>query len=823
MYGWPDVEGRSRPALSHGSARRWPRSFSDHVKVVATSDFVPYPGPAEHLARMGLPALALLLTGGLLHTQEGAARLGEVPQPSSSAPFLQASPSARSFQLDYEHNCFRKDGSPFRYISGSIHYARVPRPAWRDRLLKMYMSGLNTVQVYVPWNYHEMLPGVYDFTGNRDVEAFLDLTAELGLLVILRPGPYICAEWEMGGLPAWLLWKPDIVLRTSNPGEAQHRALATMWAGMDAATSPCPASAPPAYLAAVDSWLHVLLPKIKPRLYQQGGNIISVQVENEYGSYYACDYGYLRHLLGSFRALLGSEVLLFTTDSTGAEELRCGTLQGLYATVDFGPGVPMGEEEEEEREDMVPSLSCSNLPLSTSTGSNVTEAFGAQRHVEPKGPLVNSEYYTGWLDYWGEAHASTSAAWVARGLEDMLQLGASINMQVVSWQTALPPREWASPLAFIPQGSGQQELWVLQGRGSAWYMFHGGTNFAYWSGADYKDQYKPVTTSYDYDAPLSEAGDPTEKLFAIRTVISKPLPVGPMPPATPKYAYGSVALQKVSAYREGCTAPAWHCSTDQHSSLSLQYADLLDVLDVLCPSGPIQSQFPLTFEALKQAYGFMVYRTELPWDVPDPATLGAPPHSICDRGYVMLQKEYQGTLERDGQTTLHVMGRAGDILDLLLENMGRISFGANTSDFKGLLGNLSLNSRPLSNWLIYPLAIDTAVQHGWPQAALPKSSSGGRVGPAFYTGTFETPGIAWDTFVKFPGWSKGLLWINGFNLGRYWTRRGPQQTLFVPGSVLHVGRPNNITVLELEEAPPTPLLLFLDQPLYNRTLGCSTT
>uniref|UniRef100_A0A803V355 Galactosidase beta 1 like n=1 Tax=Ficedula albicollis TaxID=59894 RepID=A0A803V355_FICAL len=694
------------------------------MMVVATSNFVPYPGPAEHLARMGLPALALLLAAGLLHTQ--------------------ASPSARSFQLDYEHNCFRKDGAPFRYISGSIHYARVPRPAWRDRLLKMYMSGLSTVQVYVPWNYHETQPGVYDFTGNRDVEAFLDLTAELGLLVILRPGPYICAEWEMGGLPAWLLWKPDIILRTSNP----------------------------AYLTAVDSWLHILLPKIKPRLYQQGGNIISVQVENEYGSYYACDYGYLRHLLGSFRALLGSEVLLFTTDSTGAEELRCGTLQGLYATVDFGPG------------------------------SNVTEAFGAQRRVEPKGPLVNSEYYTGWLDYWGEAHASTSAARVARGLEDMLQLGASINM----------------------------------------YMFHGGTNFAYWSGADYKDQYKPVTTSYDYDAPLSEAGDPTEKLFAIRTVIGKfqPLPVGPMPPATPKYAYGRVALQK--------------------------YADLLDVLDVLCPSGPIQSQFPLTFEALKQvrgwvsgghlrrhpclpgpasegeeqsslpapfpfpchctvlqAYGFMVYHTQLPRDVPDPATLSAPPHSICDRGYVMLQKEYQGTLERDGQTTLQVTGRAGDTLDILLENMGRISFGANTSDFKGLLGNLSLNSRPLSNWLIYPLAIDTAVQQGWPQAALPKSSSGGRVGPAFYTGTFEIPGIAWDTFVKFPGWSKGLLWINGFNLGRYWTRRGPQQTLFVPGSVLHVGHPNNITVLELEEAPPTPLLLFLDQPLYNTTLGCSTT
>lgn len=629
---------------------------------------------------MGLPALGLLLAAALLSTE--------------------AAPPARSFQIDFERDCFRKDGAPFRYVSGSVHYARVPRPAWRDRLLRLYMAGLNAVQVYVPWNYHEPQPGVYDFSGDRDVEAFLDLAAELGLLVILRPGPYICAEWEMGGLPAWLLWKADVILRSSDP----------------------------AYLAAVDAWLHVLLPKIKPRLYQHGGNIISVQVENEYGSYYACDLGYLQHLLGTFRALLGPEVLLFTTDGAQVEELRCGTLQGLYATIDFGPD------------------------------SNVTEAFDAQRHVEPMGPLVNSEYYTGWLDYWGGPHASTSATLVAQGLADMLQLGANVNM----------------------------------------YMFHGGTNFAYWSGADFKDQYKPVTTSYDYDAPLSEAGDPTEKLFAIRTVISKfqPLPVGPMPPPTPKYAYGRVALHK--------------------------YADLLDVLDVLSPSGPIQSQFPLTFEAVKQAHGFMLYRTQLPYDILAPATLSAPPHSICDRGYVMLQKEYQGTLERDGQTELRVKGKAGDTLDVLLENMGRISFGANFSDFKGLLGNLSLDSRPLSKWLIYPLAIDAAIQQGWPHAALPKSSCRGRAGPAFYTGTFETPGIAWDTFVKFPGWSKGQLWINGFNLGRYWPRQGPQQTLFVPGSILRVGCPNNITVLELEEAPPNPFLLFLDQPLFNTTLSHSS-
>uniref|UniRef100_A0A8C4WB34 Galactosidase beta 1 like n=1 Tax=Gopherus evgoodei TaxID=1825980 RepID=A0A8C4WB34_9SAUR len=457
----------------------------------------------------------------------------------SQLPWGQVCAGARSFQVDYAHDCFRKDGTPFRYISGSIHYARVPRPAWRDRLLKMYMSGLNAVQ-------------------------------------------------------------PD-----------------------------------------------------------------------------------------------------------GAQ------------------------------------------------GPNVTAAFAPQRLYEPKGPLVNSEYYTGWLDYWGEPHASSSPVQVARGLQDMLQLGANVNM----------------------------------------YMFQGGTNFGYWSGADYKGCYKPVTTSYDYDAPLSEAGDPTEKLFAIRTVIGKfqPLPEGPMPPATPKYAYGHVPLRK--------------------------QGEVLELLDVLCPGGPIRSQFPLTFEAVKQAHGFVLYRTRLPRDVWDPAPLSAPPNSVCDRAYVLLNGEYQGRLERDGQMTLNLTGQAGARLDLLVENMGRINFGVNASDFKGLLQNLSLDSALLSDWLIYPLDVDSAVTRGWPLPTTQAEGSRAGLGPALYTGAFQTPGVAWDTFVKFPGWSKGQLWINGFNVGRYWPVRGPQQTLFVPGSLLSASAPNNITLLELEGAPPRPFVLFLDRPLFNQTVS----
>lgn len=283
---------------------------------------------------------------------------------------LQVTSRKHSFSIDYENNRFLKDGVSFRFISGSIHYFRIPTVYWKDRLLKMYMSGLNAVQVYVPWNYHEPLPGVYMFAENRDLEGFLDLVEHLGLLVILRPGPYICAEWEMGGLPAWLLAQPKIVLRTSDTD----------------------------FLQAVSKWFSVLLPKIKPRLYINGGNIITVQVENEYGSYFACDYDYLRYLRATFRSYLGDEVVLFTTNGLKDTELQCGSLQGLYTTVDFGPDV------------------------------NITKAMAQLRRYEPNGPLVNSEFYTGWLDYWGYPHSSVSIEMVTQGLQTLLEMGANINM-----------------------------------------------------------------------------------------------------------------------------------------------------------------------------------------------------------------------------------------------------------------------------------------------------------------------------------------------------------------------------------------------------------
>ncbi|XP_071382356.1 beta-galactosidase [Centroberyx affinis] len=611
----------------------------------------------------------------------------------------------RSFSVDYKNDCFQKDGQEFCYISGSIHYSRIPRAYWKDRLLKMYMAGLNAIQTYIPWNYHEPSPDQYDFSGDRDVEHFLQLAQDIGLLVILRPGPYICAEWDMGGLPAWLLNKTDIVLRSSDPD----------------------------YIAAVDKWMGKLLPMIKPFLYQNGGPIITVQVENEYGSYFACDYNYMRHLAKLFRSHLGEQAVLFTTDGAGLGYLKCGSIQGLYATVDFGPG------------------------------GNVTAAFDAQRHAEPHGPLVNSEFYAGWLDNWGRHHSVVSAATVAKSLNEILVLRANVNL----------------------------------------YMFIGGTNFGYWNGAN--SPYSPQPTSYDYDAPLTEAGDLTDKYFAIREVIKmyRKIPEGPIPPTTPKYAYGAVKMKKLQT--------------------------VSDAIEILSFSGPVTSTYPLTFIELKQAFGFVLYRTKLPVDCSTLTPLSSPLNGVHDRAYVSVDGVAVGVLERNKALTVNVTGNAGSQVDILVENMGRVNYGKDINDFKGLVSNMTLGKDLLTGWTIYSLSIDEAISQGVLEEMEPTATDAPQPvtlsPPAFYKGSFiipdGIPALPQDTYIKLPDWRKGQVWINGFNLGRYWPSRGPQVTLFVPASILSTAAPNNVTVLELEGAPCTSgpcTVEFTSTPILNATV-----
>lgn len=344
-------------------------------------------------------------------------------------------------RLTYDKNGFYIDDTQFRILSGAVHYFRVPKQYYYDRLSKLKECGLNTVETYVAWNMIERREGQFDFDGIFDLEHFLNIAQDLGLYVIVRPGPYICAEWDLGGLPAWLLSKPFEV-RTHDKD----------------------------YLAYVHRYFEKLFSILRPRLLENGGNIIMMQVENEYGSY-GEDAEYLQAIKDMYSEL-DMSVTLFTADGPADWMLKNGTLDGVLATVNFG--------------------------------SRPKESFELFRNIRPNDPLMCMEYWCGWFDHWSEHHHTRSAADAAKCLDEILSLGASVNL----------------------------------------YMFSGGTNFGFMNGANYGDNIEPTVTSYDYDAPLNERGERTAKFYAFKNVLEKHFGKTDFEPTNdiPAASYGDIEL-----------------------------------------------------------------------------------------------------------------------------------------------------------------------------------------------------------------------------------------------------------------------------------------
>lgn len=584
----------------------------------------------------------------------------------------------RTFTIDYEGNQFLKDGESFVLIGGAVHYFMIPPPYWQDRLLKTRSMGVNTIQVYVAWNLHEFKQGQFKWDGWSNITGYLDVIQSLGMLVTLRPGPFIDAEFEFGGLPWWLLKTRNIQLRTSDTR----------------------------YLTAVKRWFDVLLPKLQPYLYENGGPITSVQIENEYGSYAACDRYYTAFLRDLVKSHLGKNVLLFTTDGNSQSYLRCGVVPNVYPTVDFG----------------------------IVSQAEVLQSYKAQKAFAPKGPFVNSEFYPGWMDQWGKPHQS---------------------------------RDTKSYLATM------DNIWALNGSFTI-YVSSGGTLYGYSAGGESQgpDSFYTTTTSYDFDAPISEAGDPTPKYLAIRNhieqLIGLPNPY-PIPVASKKLAYGVVKMRKLGNF--------------------------LDLLDQLCPHKFVHhTEYPMNVEWLDFPYGFVLYENIARGSG---SVIRIP--AVHDRAYLIINGVLKAILQRPVLNATINVGQvqAGDKIDILIENQGRVCYGNYINDTKGLVSNVTLDGQILVKWDIYPLDINRLFNSE--SILLPNHPNNDWKKPVFlptfYLGSFSTSKKA-DTFLDTTGWGKGQAFLNGVNLGRYW-RVGPTYTMYTPKPIL--ADSNQLLMFELDK------------------------
>ena len=563
---------------------------------------------------------------------------------------------------------FYLDGQEFKILSGAIHYFRIQPEDWYHSLYNLKALGFNTVETYVPWNMHEPKKGQFDFQGILDIEKFLQIAQDLGLYAIVRPSPFICAEWEFGGMPAWLLTE-DMRIRSSDTP----------------------------YLQAVADYYDELLPRLVPRLLDKGGNILMMQVENEYGSY-GEDKDYLR----AIRQMMldrGLDCPLFTSDGPWRATLRAGTLieEDLFVTGNFGSKADYNFAQMQEFFD---------------------------EHGK-KWPLMCMEFWDGWFNRWKEPIIKRDPEELAQAVHEVLKQG-SINL----------------------------------------YMFHGGTNFGFMNGCSARGVTDlPQVTSYDYDALLDEQGNPTPKYFAVQKMMETYYPEYPkMKPLTKEsFELRDIALsEKVSLFET--------------------LADLAQ---------PVESLYPVKMEDLGQSYGYLLYRTEASWDADEEKIRvidGRDRMQLFVDGKLM-STQYQAEIGQD----IFVAGekKTTHRIDVLMENMGRVNYGhkflADTQR-KGIRTGVCKDLHFLLNWQQYPLSFENTENIDFSKRWQPEQ-------PAFYAFDFGMKALK-DTYLDLSGFGKGLAFVNGVNIGRFWNV-GPTLSLYIPHSLLKEGH-NRIIIFETE-------------------------
>ena len=597
---------------------------------------------------------------------------------------------------------FYVNGKPLQILSGAIHYFRVVPEYWRDRLEKLKNMGCNTVETYIPWNFHEPKKGVFEWNGIHDFCRFIEIAQELGLYLIVRPAPYICAEWELGGLPSWLLAEPGMKLRCSYEPYLKH----------------------------ITEYYNELIPKLVPYQIDNGGKIILFQVENEYG-YYGDDTAYLQYLADLMRKL-GITVPFVTSDGPWFKDIfTAGQLEGALPTGNFGSGC---EWQFKNMKKMMPE----NLPL------------------------MNMEFWAGWFDAWGNKKKKASK---------------------------------------LPINKLDYDYVVKNGHNINIYMFHGGTNFGFMNGSNYYGKLTPDTTSYDYDAPLSEDGKLTKKYFAFRNIIKNRKGNAAVPDIEFSTKIESRAFGKIS----------WN-----------EKADLFENLELI--SQPLHSVCPISMEEAGQATGYILYRTKMKEDVAAKELIfkkcADRVHAFANDKKVFTAFDKEICSEQKGHWPLtfkegknwKIGSESGAQLDFLVENMGRVNFGHKLEEQKkGIYEEVLINTHGHYNWDIFTLPLDETqmtelkTKGKWTQAGTANTPGNTATAPnhpenpAFFRFNFDLSlkeGVYSDTYLDFAGWGKGCVFVNGFNIGRFW-EIGPQKTLYIPGPLLKNGN-NEIIIFETE-------------------------
>ena len=589
---------------------------------------------------------------------------------------------------------FLLDGKPFLIKAAEMHYTRIPAEYWEHRIQMCKALGMNTICIYAFWNIHEQKEGEFDFKGQNDIAAFCRLAQKHGMYIMLRPGPYVCSEWEMGGLPWWLLKKKDIKLRTNDAY----------------------------FLERTKLFMNEIGKELADLQVSRGGNIIMVQVENEYGAY-ATDKEYIANIRDIVKGAGFTDVPLFQCDWSSTFQ-RNG-LDDLVWTINFG------------------------------TGANIDAQFKKLQEARPNAPLMCSEFWSGWFDHWGRKHETRDAETMVSGIKDMLDRHISFSL----------------------------------------YMTHGGTTFGHWGGAN-SPAYSAMCSSYDYDAPISEAGLATPKYYKLREMMMQ-------------YADSAQVIPDVPAAYPVIEIPEFELK---------EVAPLFDNLPE-----PKLSEDIKPMEQFDQGWGTILYRTSLP-EVKEGTTLLI--DEVHDWAQVYADGKLLGRLDRRrGQNSLVLPSlQKGTRLDILVEAMGRVNFDVAIHDRKGITNKVELltetDKKELKNWEVYSFPVD------YDFAESKKYAEGEKLdAPAYYRATFELDRVG-DVFLDMQTWGKGMVWVNGKAMGRFW-KIGPQQTLFMPGCWLKKGK-NEIIVLDLlgpEKATVSGLkkpildMLRAEAPVTHRTKG----